>query len=179
MWIKTLLLSAPLLIPYGANAECPEAFDNTIRKLHSKESANLCDLHNAGKATLVVNTASHCGFTKQFAGLEELHKKYAKQGLVVVGFPSADFRQEEKSEEGTARVCYENYGVTFVMFEHSAVKGDKVTPAFKYLAAKTQKPSWNFNKYLVDNKGHVTHFGSMTTPLDSKLEEAVQQSLSF
>jgi glutathione peroxidase len=160
-------------------AECPQAFDQNLRKLHSKDNANLCDLHKAGKATLIVNTASHCGFTKQFAGLEDLHKKYAEKGLVVIGFPSADFKQEEKSEEGTARVCYENYGVTFVMFEHTAVKGDAANPAFKYLATKTQQPSWNFNKYLIDSNGKVSHFGSMTKPLDSKLEEAVQQSLSF
>ena len=180
MWQKiTPALALLLITSNAAAAECPQAFDQTLRKLHSKENANLCDLQKEGKATLIVNTASHCGFTKQFEGLEALHKKYAKQGLVVVGFPSADFKQEEKSEEGTARVCYENYGVTFVMFEHTTVKGETANPAFKYLAAKTQKPSWNFNKYLVDSKGNVTHFGSMTTPLNSKLEEAVQQSLSF
>ena len=177
---KITALVALFAITAAAGAsECPEAFDQSLRKLHSKENANLCELHKEGKATLIVNTASHCGFTKQFSGLEELHKKYGKKGLVVIGFPSADFKQEEKSEEGTARVCYENYGVTFVMFEHTAVKGEAANPAFKYLAAKTQKPSWNFNKYLIDSQGNVTHYGSMTSPMDSKLEKAVQQSLSF
>ncbi|HEY7773519.1 MAG TPA: glutathione peroxidase [Marinagarivorans sp.] len=174
----TLIVTAGLVSPASAK-ECPDAFDTSVRKLHSKDNANLCKLYEGGKAMLVVNTASHCGFTKQFSGLEELHKKYSEQGLVVVGFPSDDFKQEEKDEADTARVCYENYGVSFVMFEHTAVKGENASPAFKYLATKTQKPSWNFNKYLIDAKGNVTHFSSMTKPLNSKLETAVQQALAI
>lgn len=174
------LLTATLLFVQASftfASECPEAFNTEMRKLHSKDNVNLCELYNSGKAMLLVNTASHCGFTKQFGGLESLHKKYADKGLVVVGVPSNDFKQEEKSEEGTARVCYQNYGVTFVMTEHADVKGKTAHPAFAYLASKTKAPSWNFNKYLITQDGTVTHFGSRTKPLDSKLEKAVVKSL--
>lgn len=158
---------------------CPEAFDTEMRKLHSKDNINLCQLYNSSKAILVVNTASHCGFTKQFGDLETLHKKYADKGLVIVGVPSNDFKQEEKSEEGTARVCYQNYGVTFVMTEHADVRGSDAHPAFSYLASQTKAPSWNFNKYLITPDGAVTHFGSTTKPLDSKLEKAISKSVNL
>jgi glutathione peroxidase len=172
----TLTLMAPLSAT--ALAECPAEFNKSLRKLHSKDSVNLCDLYNSSKALLIVNTASHCGFTQQFKGLEALHKKYVSQGLVVVGFPSDAFKQEEKNEEGTARVCYQNYGVTFVMTEHTAVKGKDADPIFSYLANKTEQPSWNFNKYLIDKNNKVIHFGSTTKPLDSKLEKTVAEALN-
>ena len=175
---KLIALSLCATFSTQALAECPTEFDKDLRKLHSKDSVNVCDLYNNSKALLIVNTASHCGFTKQFKGLETLHKKYESQGLVVVGFPSGDFKQEEKSEEGTARVCYQNYGVTFVMTEHTAVKGKDADPIFSYLASKTEQPSWNFNKYLIDKNNKVTHFGSTTKPLDSTLEKAIIETLN-
>lgn len=160
-------------------SECPEAFKTDLRKLHSKETINLCELHKQGKATLFVNTASHCGFTKQFGGLEELHQKYKEKGLVVIGFPSNDFKQEEKEEANTAKMCYQNYGVTFVMSQHTDVRGKDAHPAFEYLANKTQAPRWNFSKYLIDKDGNVQYFGSRTKPLASDLEKAVSKTLSF
>lgn len=178
--LKLLIATFALLQASATIASsCPEAFNTEVRKLHSKDSVNLCELFDSGKAMLMVNTASHCGFTKQFGDLEALHKKYADKGLVVVGVPSNDFKQEEKSEEGTARVCYQNYGVTFVMTEHADVKGRDAHPAFAYLASKSKAPSWNFNKYLITNDGTVKHFGSTTKPLDSKLEKAVVKSLKI
>ena len=174
----TTLLLTTLSLPALAS-DCPDAFKTDVRKLHSKDSVNLCELHKEGKATLFVNTASHCGYTKQFGGLEKLHQKYKDKGLVIVGFPSHDFRQEEKEEAETARVCYQNYGVTFVMSQHTPVRGDDAHPAFKYLASETKAPRWNFSKYLVDGNGKVTYFGSGTKPLDSELETAVSQTLSF
>ncbi|MDZ7922822.1 MAG: glutathione peroxidase [Marinagarivorans sp.] len=167
------------LLSLQAMAECPNGFDQNIRKLHSKESVNLCDLFNKSKAMLVVNTASHCGFTKQFSGLEALHKQYADKGLVVVGIPSNDFYQEEKSEEGTASVCYQNYGVSFVMTEPARVKGAEASPVFGYVNAKTEAPSWNFNKYLVLPTGEVEHFGSRIKPQNSDLESAIQKALNL
>ena len=89
----------------GETAACPEYLNTEMRRLHSQETANLCDFYKVGKPMVIVNTASHCGFTKQFGGLEKLHQKYKDQGLVVLGFPSNSFNQEEKSEEGTARVA--------------------------------------------------------------------------
>ena len=175
--LATFLLT--ITAPLAFASDCPEAFKTDLRKLHSKDTINLCELHKDGKATLIVNTASHCGFTKQFKDLEGLHQKYKGQGLVIIGFPSNDFKQEEKEEADTARVCYQNYGVTFVMAKHANVRGAEAHPTFKYLAQKTKAPSWNFNKYLIDSNGQVQHFGSRTQPIDSKLEKAVVQTLSF
>ena len=178
--ISLLLVAASVTwANHGYAKSCPEALDVEVRKLHSKDTVNLCELHQAGKATLLVNTASNCGFTSQFKALEALHKKYQDKGLVVVGFPSNDFRQEEKQEKDTARVCYQNYGVTFTMSQHTKVRGDDAHPAFRYAASQTQKPRWNFNKYLIDASGEVTHFGSRMKPMESELETAVQQTLSF
>lgn len=161
----------------GEPAKCPDYLNTELRRLHSQESANLCEFYQAGKPMVIVNTASHCGFTKQFGGLEKLHQKYQDQGLVVLGFPSNSFNQEEKTEEGTARVCYKNYGVTFPMFEHVDVTGENAHPLFAYLAQKTEAPSWNFNKYLIDGD-KVQHYGSRVAPQDSPLEQAVQQALT-
>ena len=168
-----ILFSAPIL------AECPADFNHDVKKLHSKDSVNVCDLFNQSKAMLVVNTASHCGFTKQFSGLEALYKQYGDKGLVIVGVPSNDFYQEEKSEEGTARVCYQNYGVSFVMTEPARVKGAEASSIFKYLNVKTEAPSWNFNKYLVLPTGEVEHFGSRVKPQNSALETAIQKALAL
>lgn len=162
---------------YTSADECPASFDKAFRKLHSKDSAQLCELYQQSKALVLVNTASNCGFTKQFTELEALHKKYKNNGLVIVGFPSNSFRQEEKEEEETARVCFQNFGVTFTMTEHVPVKGDNAIAPFKYVAQKTKAPSWNFNKYLVTKDGSVQHFGSRVTPLGSDLETAIAKAL--
>lgn len=166
------------LLPASALAEtaCPDFLNTELRRLHSQETVNLCTYYRAGKPLLIVNTASHCGFTKQFGGLESLYKKYQDQGLVVLGFPSNSFNQEEQSEEGTARVCYKNFGVTFPMFEHVDVKGSGVHPLFAYLSKASEAPSWNFNKYLVEGS-EVTHFGSRVAPENSELEKKISKSL--
>jgi glutathione peroxidase len=172
----TLMCFVFYALPSHADATCPDFLKHDLRKLHSAKTAHLCDLATNKKAVLFVNTASHCGFTEQFSGLEALHKKYKDQGLLVLGFPSDSFKQESKSEEDTARVCFKNFGVTFDMFETLPVRGKKAHPLFKYLAEQTTAPSWNFNKYLwVDGK--LTHFGSRTSPLDSELETAIQMAL--
>lgn len=174
----------PLVLMFGApglkaeSPQCPNFLNTELRKLHSNQTINLCSLYQAGKPLLIVNTASHCGFTKQFSGLEKLHQKYKDRGLVVLGFPSDSFNQEEKSEEGTARVCYKNYGVTFPMFEHVDVKGKGAHPLFAHLAKTTEEPSWNFNKYLV-NGGQVYHFGSRIAPQDSELEKQIISALNM
>ncbi len=171
-----LILTSQLSYAEDKQPKCPPQLDMTLRKLHSAESVNLCSFYHAHKPIVIVNTASHCGFTKQFSGLEALYQQYKEQGLVVLGFPSNSFNQEEASEEGTARVCFKNFGVTFPMFEHVDVKGATANPLFQYLAQKSEAPSWNFNKYLLLD-GQVQHFGSSTKPLGSKLEAAVKLSL--
>ena len=157
--------------------DCPDYLNQEFKRLNSSESLNLCT-ESAGKPLLVVNTASFCGFTPQFKGLEALHKEYGGRGLVVLGFPSDDFRQEAGSEEKTAEVCYINYGVTFKMMAPISVKGENAHPLFKELAHRSTAPSWNFNKYLVDPSGEkVTHFDGNTTPQSPILLESIEKLL--
>lgn len=163
----------------GSNPACPDFLNHSLRKLHSKEVVNLCTFYRSGAPLLIVNTASHCGYTKQFKGLEALYQSYKDQGLVVLGFPSNTFKQEEDNEMGTATVCYENYGVTFPMFEKIDVRGSSTHPLFAALAGKTESPSWNFNKYLVvGERADITHFGSNEDPQGGKLEAAIKKAIA-
>lgn len=175
--LRKTIVAASLLAASQSYAACPQYLDHDMRKLHSQDQVNLCELQD-GKPMLIINTASHCGYTKQFKGLEALHKAYRDQGLVVVGFASDDFNQEAKDEEKAAEVCYVNYGVTFTMIAPSHVRGDEANPVFAELATQTDKPSWNFNKYLVDGSGKVVeHFDSNTSPDDKALADAIEQVL--
>ena len=157
------LLATTLLTPI-AQATCKQAIlDKTERRLMGGEE-NLCAAHG-GKVVLVVNTASKCGFTSQFGGLEALYKAHKDQGLVVLGFPSDQFMSQEYADEKKiAEFCKVNYGVSFPMYRKSEVKGDGANPLFKDLIAATgETPSWNFNKYLIGRDGKVlAHFGSRT-----------------
>ena len=122
-----------------------------------------------GKVLLIVNTASACGFTPQFAGLEALHQEYGARGLVVLGFPSNDFAQEKASNKEIADFCESTFGVKFPMFTKTVVSGDNAVPFYKQLLAESgQKPRWNFYKYLIGRDGKVVgSYNSMTGP-DSK-----------
>jgi glutathione peroxidase len=143
-----------------ACATCPALLSHTLPRLQDEKPQALCQY--AGKVLLVVNTASYCGFTSQFEGLEALNAKYASRGLVVMGFPSNDFKQEDADAKKTADVCFSTYGVKFPMFMSIPVRGKDAHPLFAQLAKATgQAPSWNFNKYLVDRQGRpLAHFGS-------------------
>lgn len=175
--LMTLLGVACLLLPLQALSACPAFLDQNFRKLHSSDSVNLCT-EAAGKPLLLVNTASHCGFTRQFKGLEALHQDYVDKGLVVVGFASDDFRQAARTEEEAATICYKNYGVTFLMLAPTHVKGPDANAVFAELARQSQPPAWNFNKYLVDDEGKVTgHFGSTTRPQSKVLRSAIEDVL--
>ncbi len=162
-----------------AEANCPAWLNVDMRLLRSEQSKNLCAAY-AGKPMLIVNTASHCGFTKQFKGLEALNQQYKSQGLVIVGFPSDDFNQEAKNEEETATVCYANFGVTFDMFAPIAVRGDDAHPIFKELAKQGGgAPKWNFYKYLVNRRGEVVQrFSSIDAPDSDAMRKAVEAVLA-
>jgi glutathione peroxidase len=161
-----------------AFAACSEHLQGDYRKLHAKDTVDLCKL--AGhKVTLVVNTASHCGFTKQFKGLEALHQAYRDKGLVVVGFASDDFKQEDSDEGKAAGICFVNFGVTFTMLAPTHVRGAEANALFKYLGAESGAPKWNFNKYLLGKDGKVIqHFGSMTAPDADSLKTAIEAALA-
>lgn len=161
----------------SAAQSCPAFLDQEYRKLHSSESVNLCTL-GAGKPLLIVNTASHCGFTPQFKGLEEAYQKYKARGLVVVGFASDDFNQEAKDEGEAATMCFINYGVKFTMLAPQHVKGPEANAVFKELARQTREPMWNFNKYLVTADGKVAqYFDSGVAPDSQQFNDAVETLL--
>ncbi|MCB1703915.1 MAG: glutathione peroxidase [Halioglobus sp.] len=167
-------MMAALSLASPAFADCAGYLDVEMRKLHSSEVVNLCEVA-AGKPLLIVNTASHCGYTPQFKQLEAVFQKYREQGLQVVGFASDDFRQEANDEAEAAEVCYVNYGVTFTMLAPSHVRGDGANPVFAELARQSEAPGWNFNKYVVDGAGSVVaHFGSSVSPDSTELQMAIE-----
>ena len=139
---------------------------------------------HAGKLVLVVNTASHCGFTPQYAGLEKLYKKYADRGLVVLGFPCNQFgKQEPGGADDISQTCHINYGVSFPMFEKVEVNGAATHPVFRYL--KEELPGvlggrikWNFTKFLVGRDGKpLKRFAPISTP--EKMEAAILAALEI
>jgi glutathione peroxidase len=136
-----------------APAGCPALLNHSYERLQGGQTQSLCDYR--GKVVLVVNTASYCGYTYQYEGLEALYRKYKDRGLVVVGFPSNDFgSQEPGTNKEIAEFCRSTYGVEFPMFEKSTVKGVATNPIYAELAARTgQRPQWNFHKYLIDRRG--------------------------
>jgi glutathione peroxidase len=171
--LTALLAAAPATLA----ADCPAFLDHDLKKLRSSQGVNLCKEY-AGRPLLIVNTASHCGFTPQFKGLEALHQKYKTRGLAVVGFPSDDFKQEAKDEAETADVCYVNYGVTFTMLSPSVVTGRAANPVFQELGHRSGAPSWNFNKYLVSADGKVVQrFDSRVRPDSIELQQAIERLL--
>ena len=163
-----------------AHAACNSPLlDKTEKRLLGK-TENLCEVYG-GKVVLVVNTASKCGYTPQYEGLESLYKTYKDKGLVVLGFPSDQFLGPEYDDETKiAEFCKANYGVTFPMYSKGDVKGDEANPLFKDLIATTgKKPSWNFNKYLIGRDGKtVTHFGSNTKPQEADFVKAIEAELA-
>ena len=163
--------------PTAARA-CPPLLNHTLPRLQDDKPQALCQY--AGKVLLVVNTASYCGFTSQFEGLEALNAAYAARGLVVMGFPSNDFRQEDADARKTADVCFNTYGVKFPMFTSIRVRGPEAHPLFASLARTTgQSPSWNFNKYLVGRDGTpIAHFGSGVGPTSAAMKAAVEKALA-
>lgn len=175
----TLLISAPHAMAQPAAAPgCPALLQQKFTRLQDEAPQNLCQY--AGKVTLVVNTASYCGFTHQYEGLEALHTKYQSRGLVVLGFPSNDFgKQEPGSSQQIADLCFNTYGVKFPMFSKTVVSGTGRNALYAALAKATgQTPQWNFHKYLIDRSGQVvTSFSSSVEPGDKGLIAAIEKAI--
>lgn len=154
--LARLSMLALLALPFAsqAAAPCPALLDHAFKRLPAGASESLCQ--HRGKVILVVNTASRCGFTPQFEGLQKLHEEYKGKGLAVLGFPSNDFNQELAEGRQIANFCKLTYGVDFPMFEKSAVKGASANPFYQGLIkASGAEPMWNFHKYLIARDGQT------------------------
>ena len=182
---KTLrLLALPLAFALTApvfsaqDAACPVTLRHTFPRLQDEKPQSLCQY--SGKVALVVNTASYCGFTPQYKGLEALYGKYKDQGLVVLGFPSNDFSQESGSNKDIADFCENTFGVKFPMFGKSTVRGRDANPLFRQLAEKTgRQPLWNFHKYLIGRDGSIiASYTSLTDPTDRTLLRDIEKQLA-
>jgi len=157
---------------------CPVMLQHTFLRLQDEKPQELCQY--AGKVLLVVNTASFCGFTSQYEGLEALSSKYKDRGLVVLGFPSNDFSQEKGSNKEIADFCENTFNVKFPMFVKSRVSGSGANPLFKQLAAASSTPArWNFYKYIVSRDGNkVSGFNSTVDPKDPRFIKALESMLA-
>ena len=176
-YLKMLVFVGFLML--GQSAFAQGLLDQNYRPLAGKTSVNLKQAYG-GEVILVVNTASKCGFTPQYEGLEALQRKYAARGFTVLGFPSNDFKGQEPGEEAQIKeFCTLTYGVKFPMFEKVHVTGDDTTPLYRELAKATGvSPGWNFHKYLIARDGTVVaNFPSKVKPDDAALVAAIEREL--
>jgi len=183
--LRSLLLPAVVLLaalvvasPALAADSCPVLLNHSFPSLQDQKPQSLCQWQ--GKVLLVVNTASYCGFTSQYDGLEKLYARLRDRGLVVVGFPSNDFGdQEPGSNKEIAEFCRLTYGVQFPMFAKATVVGKNASPLYAQLAkASGDAPQWNFHKYLIDRSGtRVLSFGSRVKPDDRELVARIDEFL--
>ena len=162
------------------SANAGELLDQDFRRLASDEVVNLGEAYS-GKVVLVVNTASKCGFTSQYEGLESLYEEYGEAGLVVLGFPSNDFMgQEPGTEAEIQEFCRLTYSVKFPMFEKVSVKEGDAHPFYVGLAAESGTyPTWNFHKYLIGKDGKlIAQFSPRTKPYDEELLGSIKTALA-
>lgn len=186
LFLSAVALSAWLPVAHaqtapaaGATAACPALLSHSFPRLQDEKPQNLCQY--AGKVVLVVNTASKCGFTPQYEGLEALHSKYGPQGLVVLGFPSGDFGgQELNDSKEIADFCFNTYGVKFPMFAKSSVKGASANAMFVQLTKATGKaPGWNFHKYLIGRDGKpLGSYDSNVLPTGAPMVAQIEKALA-
>ena len=172
---------SPAVVPSAQtspNATCPRLLRHTHDRLQDEKPQSLCQY--AGQVVVVVNTASFCGFTPQYNGLEDLHARYKGRGLVVLGFPSNDFSQEPESNQKIADFCENTFGVKVPMFSKTSVTGAQAVPLFKQLSELTgTRPRWNFYKYVIARDGtHAVAFNSMTGPQDKNFVAEVEKQLN-
>jgi glutathione peroxidase len=180
--LSALLLNAPAHAQQSPSPQanvCPPLLDHEFNRLQTGKPESLCQYR--GKVLLIVNTASYCGYTHQYEGLEAMYRKYKDRGLVVLGFPSNDFgAQEPGSNKEIAEFCRLTYGVQFPMFEKSSVTTLNTNPLYAELREKTgQMPKWNFFKYVIDRNGKPAGtFASAVEPDNRDLMSLVEKLLS-
>jgi glutathione peroxidase len=168
---------------HSAEKKVPPVLNFKMKKLDGQE-VNLADYH--GKVVLFVNVASKCGLTPQYVQLEELHEKYAKQGLAIIGVPANEFgKQEPGTDKEISEFCQKNYGVKFDMLSKVVVKGDGICPLYQYLTSKETDPkfsgviSWNFEKFLVGRNGEIVkRFAPKVSPTDPEVVSAIEAELA-
>ncbi|QLH48777.1 MAG: glutathione peroxidase [Candidatus Accumulibacter cognatus] len=178
--LSAVAFSAGIFVtsPVLAADSCPPLLKHSFPSLQDQKPQSLCQWQ--GKVLLVVNTASYCGFTSQYDGLEKLYARLKERGLVVVGFPSNDFgNQEPGSNKEIAEFCRLTYGVQFPMFAKATVVGRNASPLYLQLTRATgEAPQWNFHKYLIDRSGtRVLSFGSRVRPDDRELLARIDEFL--
>jgi glutathione peroxidase len=195
LWAMRILIAASLALlaaipqAWSANSPaasatstpaeaCPALLNHTFARLQDDAPQNLCQYR--GRVLLIVNTASRCGFTDQYAGLEKLYSRYRDKGLVVIGFPSNDFgNQEPGSNREIAEFCSNTFAVKFPMMTKSSVRGTAANPLFRQLARLSEAPGWNFHKYVIDREGNlVRSFSSQVPPGDRRLTIDIERALS-
>lgn len=182
--VRSMLLLTMFLITATGNTqlyarECTALLDFNVRTLNNDRQLNLCEEYQ-GKVILVVNTASRCAYTDQYDSLEKLYRQYQQQGLVVLGFPSNDFGNQEPGTEKEIRdFCSVTYGVEFPMFSKTRVSSRNADPFYRKLAETSGSfPQWNFHKYLIDSDGNmVTSFQSAVDPLDKRVVDVIETEL--
>jgi glutathione peroxidase len=167
--------AAPAAVSISA---CPAVLQHEFNSLITDKPVSLCSF--AGKVVLVVNTASNCGYTPQYKGLEALHKRYKDKGLVIIGFPANDFGQQEQgSNKQIAAFCEENYGVSFPMFEKLTTPIGQNVLYKELISATGEAPKWNFHKYLIDRNGKVlASFPSAVEPGSARMVKAIDAALA-
>jgi len=188
--IATVIVGALLAV---AVMWVSRAFGSDMQRASGEETASLYDLQTntlegepvelsiyQGQVALVVNTASKCGLTPQYEGLEVLYKELADQDFVILGFPSNDFMgQEPGSPEEIRNFCSTNYSISFPLFEKMTVKGSKKSEVYQVLSAELNEPSWNFTKYVVGRDGKViARFGPKTAPDSPRLRDTIERALA-
>ena len=169
--------------PAQEGAPMPSLYDFTLKDIDGRDRS-LAEFK--GQVLLLVNVASKCGFTRQYAGLEKLHQTYKDRGFAVLGFPANNFMGQEPGTEAEIKsFCTLTYGVTFPMFSKISVKGKTIHPLYAFLTDEKLHPGaggavgWNFNKFLVGRDGAVlAHYGSRTAPDDPDLAAALEKALA-
>lgn len=175
-YLKIVFITLGLI---SMSVQAHDLLDYELRPLMGSELVNLKERY-AGKVILVVNTASKCGFTPQYEGLQKLYEEYKASDFVVLGFPSGDFGgQELGKEEDIAEFCQINFGVEFPMFEKISVKGANAHPFYRHLTdVAGEVPQWNFHKYLIDREGNVRGaYSSRVEPKDKRLLDEINALL--